>query len=408
MVRNAAQSLSEGREQVSTEPSSAGLPTVYAPLELSELAHPTDSRIAHGGLILAGEVGISAAKALASLAGTSSGGGAPVQGEALFRLAVMDPHLREGLAKGTLRFATPGKGDASVLIKQVSNGQHAGSAKLIRAGATSGKAAGAGGAAASAAVAGPAIAAAAAAAIILYQLDVISTKLDVIGRDVKRVIEQLQLAQDSSLKELRDTARRVVDKLDVGDRVSDALGAELATELASVRRVWRELYEQAVIDVAKYRQGSSDIDHRAVLRSWFRVLQATQVIAEAVQAVIRLAAASSEQFELVLAEQQQLLSDRLDEVRRLAGELYDAHLHWRAEKAEFDLSLTLNPAKFAARSIKRGSLRKPRQRILDEGVAWQCGQLAAPPPAPDALLLTLRSDGRVSVAVEARELPAAS
>ena len=393
--------------RVSTEPSSTGLPATYAPLEVSNLTRASDGHIAPGGLTLAGEVGLAAAKALASLAGSSSGGGAPVQGEALYRLAVMDPHLREGLAKGTLRFATPSKGDASVLIKHVSNGEHAGTARLIKAGASSGKV-GPGGAAAPAAMAGPAIAAAAAAAIILYQLDVINAKLDVIGRDVKRVIEHLQLTQDSSLKELRDTARRVTEKLDVGDRVSDALGAELATELASVRRVWRELYEQAGIDVAKYRQGSSDTDHRAVLRSWFRVLRATQVIAEAIQATIRLAAATSEQFELVLAEQQELLSDRLEEVRNLAGDLYDAHLHWRVEKAEYDLSLTLNPAKFAARSIKRGSMRKPRQRILDEGIAWQCGQLAAPPPAPDALLLALRADGRVSVAVEAPELSLAS
>ena len=108
----------------------------------------------------------------------------------------------------------------------------------------------------------------------------------------------------------------------------------------------------------------------------------------------------------MLAEQQQRLTDRLDDVRRLAGELYDAHLHWRAQTADYELGLTLNPAKFAVRAVvKRGAVRRPPQKILDETAAWQCAQLAAPPPPPDALLLGVGADGRLAIAVEANELP---
>jgi hypothetical protein len=81
----------------------------------------------------------------------------------------------------------------------------------------------------------------------------------------------------------------------------------------------------------------------------------------------------------------------------------DAHLHWSAVKAQYDLSRTLNPVRLAKRAVKRTAPRKPKQLPLDGRVAWQCGQLAVPPAPTEAVLLEVGSDGQVSVAVEAHD-----
>ena len=338
------------------------LPAHTHPFELSEAGAAADRSLALRGIGLGGELGISAARALASIS-RSAAVDAPPAGTGLFRLVVSDPKLQQGIADGTMRFATPSSGDASVLIKHVGNGQFAGRADLVNAGATGPNPA------VPAAGLGSAIAVGAAIAVISYQLQVLNAKLDVVGRDVKLVIEHLELEHQGHLAELRDTARRVAETLDDGGIVSDALAQELTDELRSTRPVWRQLYDRAASDVAKYRAGSKDVDHRSVLVSWERLLVATQVLGEAVQALIRLPQASPEQWDLVIAEQQQRLSDRLEDVRRLGSYLYAAHLHWRVETAEYELSLSLNPAKLVKRAVaKRGRppnsphRRRPRTR----------------------------------------------
>ena len=362
------------------------LPAHTHPFELSEAGAAADRSLALRGIGLGGELGISAARALASIS-RSAAVDAPPAGTGLLRLVVSDPKLQQGIADGTMRFATPSSGDASVLIKHVGNGQFAGRADLVNAGATGPNPA------VPAAGLGSAIAVGAAIAVISYQLQVLNAKLDVVGH----------------LAELRDTARRVAETLDDGGIVSDALAQELTDELRSTRPVWRQLYDRAASDVAKYRAGSKDVDHRSVLVSWERLLVATQVLGEAVQALIRLPQASPEQWDLVIAEQQQRLSDRLEDVRRLGSYLYAAHLHWRVETAEYELSLSLNPAKLVKRAVaKRGDLRRPPQKILDERAAWEAAQLAAPPAPPDALLVGVGDNGCLEIAVEAHEMSLAA
>ena len=375
----------------------------YAPFEVSEVAHNPDRLPARVAVPLSAELGVSAARALLSVVGPAKGTGGSHAGEAIYRLAVTDPALREGLANGTLRFATPSKGDASVLIKHVSNGRMAGSARLVGAGSTSGTAVGAA-SAGTAVVAVGAVALAAAIGMILYQLKTINSKLDVIGGDLRRVLEHLELEQRSKLWELRDTSRAVLETLDAGGRVSHALAAELGDELRSIRPVWRHLFQRAATDIANYRAGVATVDHQSVTDSWMRLLAGTHVLAEAVQALTGLPRESEEELELVIVEQQQRLTERLAEVRQLAGELYAAHVYWREQQAGYDLARTLNPVKLASRTVRGSGPSKPRQSILNETDAWHCAQLAAPPPPPDAFLLNLTADGRVAVAVEPRGL----
>jgi hypothetical protein len=168
--------------------------------------------------------------------------------------------------------------------------------------------------------------------------------------------------------------------------------------------VWRHLYQRAASDIANYRAGAKSVDGRLVMDSWMGLLAGTQVLAEAVQALIGLPRESQEELELVIAEQQQRLTERLDEVRLLAGELYAAHVYWREQQAEYDLARTFNPARLASRTVRRTAPLRPRQKILNETAAWQCAQLAAPPPPPDAFLLDVSADGRVAIAVEPRPL----
>jgi hypothetical protein len=379
----------------------SGLPTVYSPFEVSEVEH--DPRLpARVAVPFSAELGTSAARALLSVVGSAKGSAGSEAGDILYRLAVTDPALKQGLAEQTLRLATPSKGDASVLIKHVSDGRIAGRAELVRAGSASRGAAGAAGAGTGIVAVG-AVALAAAMAMIIYQLKTINSKLDVIGGDLRRVLEHLELEQRSKLWELRDTSRAVLETLGAGGRVSHSLSAELSDELRSIRPVWRHLYQRAATDIANYRSGMTSVDHRSVTASWMQLLAATQVLAEAVQALTSLPRESEEELELLMAEQQQRLTERLDEVRLLAGELYAAHVYWREQQADYDLARTLNPVKLASRTVRASGRQKPRQQILNETDAWQCAQLAAPPPPPDAFLLKVSTDGRVAVAVEAHE-----
>ena len=104
-----------------------------------------------------------------------------------------------------------------------------------------------------------------------------------------------------------------------------------------------------------------------------------------------------------MAEQQQLLTERVEEVRLLAAKIRDAHLHWAAVEAEYDLARTLNPVKLARRAVKRTAPRKPKQLPLDSLIAWHCGQLAVAPRRWTRSCSGVGSDGQVSVAVEAHD-----
>jgi hypothetical protein len=371
----------------------------YSSLELAPVHRAPDGALARLMSPVSGELAVSAAKALSSLASSGAKTAGGPAGEALYRLAVTDPELKKGLAKGTLRFAAPSHGDASVLIKHVSNGRMAGSAKLVKAGGAAGKGVPAAGAAGTAAVAVPALAVVAATALIMHQLKVMDAKLDALARDLGKVVKHLDYEQESVLHEAHDAARKAATALDAGSGVSSALQATLHEEFRGVRRVWRQLHKKASDDAAGYADGVCAPED--LLRSWMRLTQATRALCEIGQVMMRLPRDSVEDAELFVAEQQQLLTERVEEIRMLAATIRDAHMHWAAAKAEYDLARTLNPARLAKRAVNRSAPPKPKQLPFDFLVAWQCGQLANPPAPADAVLLQVGSDGQVSVAVEA-------
>jgi hypothetical protein len=373
----------------------------YSPLELAQVDRAPDGALARLMSPVSGELAVSAAKALSSFATSSAKTAGSPAGETLYRLAVTDSEMKKGLAQGTLRFATPGKGDASVLIKHVGNGRMAGSAKLVKAGGAAGKAVPGAGAVGTAAVAVPALAVVAATAVIMHQLKVMDAKLDALARDLGKVVKHLDYEQESVLHEAHDAAGMAARALDAGGGVSSALQATLHEEFRGVRRVWRQLHEKASDEAAGYADGRCPPEN--LLRSWMRLTQATQALCEVGEVMMRLPRDSVEDAELFVAEQQQLLTERVEEIRALAATILDAHLHWAAVKAEYDLARTLNPVKLAKRAVKRTAPRKPKQFPLDSRVAWQCGQLASPPSPTDAVLLEVGSDGQVNVAVEAHD-----
>jgi hypothetical protein len=228
----------------------------YSSLELARVDRVPDHALARLMSPVSGELAVSAASAVSSLASSGTkAAGAPAR-ETLYRLAVTDPELKKGLAKGTLRFATPSQGDASMLIKHVSNGRMAGSAKLVNAGGAAGNAAPAAGAAGTAAVAVPALAVVAATAVIMHQLKVMDAKLDALARDLGKVVEHRDYEQESVLHEAHDAARKAATALDAGGGVSSALQATLHEEFRGVRRVWRQLHKKASNDAAGYAGGA--------------------------------------------------------------------------------------------------------------------------------------------------------
>lgn len=388
------------------ESTPVGLSAPLGALELAEVdsAERSSGLPARASFTLSGELAMSAAQTLARAAIDAKGSAGAQASEVMYRLVVTDPKLREGLAKGTLRFASPSQGDASVLIKHVASGRVAGAARLVKGGSTTGTAVGVAGTAGTAAVIAPIVVVAVAMAVIMYQLKTIDSKLDAMARDLRSVLDHLQTDRQSVLRQGADAARSALATVSAGGTVSEARAQELHRAVQRIETVWLAMYSEAASAARAYRDGVAGGSADDAVDAWMRLLLATRAHCETAEALMRVPRTSANEFELVVVEEQERLTRRLETVRELAEELRDGHLYWREQRTAYDFSRTLNPAKLAKRAVTRQSPAKPRRKPLPDRVAWQCDQLAAPPAPPEAILLVVRGDGSLRVAVESREL----
>ncbi|MDQ3631357.1 MAG: hypothetical protein M3417_08860 [Actinomycetota bacterium] len=149
----------------------------------------------------------------------------------------------------------------------------------------------------------------------------------------------------------------------------------------------------------EYRRGDASAED--IERSWALLLHVTQVLGESSALLMSLPYATVEALEDATSEERERAMHALVTVRALAGELYGEHVSWSALMADWHARRTRNPARKAVRVVHRNRAIKPEQEPIDYATAWRASQIAAPLPAPAALLVTVREDGSVEVAAEA-------
>jgi hypothetical protein len=322
----------------------------------------------------------------AALAGLTKGAElAGRGGETTYRI-VPSEAARRRLAEGTLTWADPSRGDASVLIKDVSTGRIAGHAELHAARLSP------------ASMLGPAVWQAMAMATQQHYLVEINGKLQAIEGQVGELLERDEDRRLAVLDQALEDARSSRARLDAGEELSTRRTQALHDGARDAEVAWRELHRQAERLVRTYVAGQAAAAQ--VEDAWTSLLYATQAVTESSAILTRVPYDSVAEMESVRSEEAERFSRVVGKVRALAAELHAAHLDWSARHGDYQRRRTRNPARLARQVATRSRPPKPTQRSLDPTTAWRAGRLAQQPRPPSALLLVVGEDGSVHVGAE--------
>jgi hypothetical protein len=336
------------------------------------------------GVTLRGEAALDVTDSLGNLIRTGTGVARRAT-TSTYRL-VPSEKAAQGLADGSLRWATASKGDASVLIKDEATGRIASHGSLQKVKPNPAK------------FLGPAAWEAMAMATQQHYLVEINDKLESIERGVDEVLSRMDDDKLGTLEHASRIARTSLVTLDQGGTLSPNRIQDVREAASRAEEAWHQLHRRAARTIAEYQRG--DRRGEDVEQAWALLLKATQALGECSSVLMALPHATLQELEDVSAEERERAVAAIEHVRALAGELQLAHGHWSATKADWDIRFTRNPAKRAVRQVRRTAPVKPKQQPLDYTTAWRASQLGAPPRPPDALLVTVNDDGTVGVAPE--------
>ena len=314
------------------------------------------------------------------------GGNAISAMESTYRL-VPSEKTAQGLADGSLRWATAKKGDASVLVKNKETGRIAGNGDLLKVRPSPAK------------ILGPAAWEAMAMATQQHYLVEINEKFEEVRKGVDEVLSRMDDDKLGTLSKVRKGVESSRERIAGGKGLSDARLEELHDDAQRANEVWHQLRTRMGRQLDEYRRGKATADD--IERSWALMLHATQVLGESSALLTALPYDTVEALEEATSEERERVMHALDSVRELAGELHGEHLTWAALNADWHSRHTRNPARKAIRKVRGSALDKPDQGPIDHTTAWRASQIAAPLPAPAALLVTVHEDGTVEVAAEA-------
>jgi hypothetical protein len=291
---------------------------------------------------------------------------------------------KRGLADGSLRWATPSNGDASVLIKNASTGHVAGHGEL-RAVTLS-----------PASMIGPAAWQAMAMATQQHYLVEINAKLRAIEGQVNQLLERDEDRRLAVLDQALDYARSSQARLEAGERLSTRRIETLHDGARDAETAWREIHRHATRTVREYADGAASAAQ--VEDAWMSLLYATQAVTESSAILTRVPYDSLDELESVRSEEAERFGRVVDRVRALAASLHAAHLEWSSRTGDYQRQRTRNPALLAKQVATRNRPSKPAQESLNPTTAWRVSRLALPPQPPPAMLLTVGEDGSVHVA----------
>jgi hypothetical protein len=307
---------------------------------------------------------------------------------------VLSPEQQKLLNERKIRFAKPGKGNATVRLRDAATSKPVPEASLERVepGAMVAKPS-------PAKVLGPVVWEAMAMATQQHYLVEIDKKLDGIAKGVDEVLAREDDRTLAIFREVRDIVRDSRERLDAGDELSSARVQEMHTLASDARREWHVLYQRTRRLLTEYMNG--DTEREKVQGAWELLWVATEVLIEVSGLLTSLPYASVEDLLAASREEHDRVVDAVDDIRELAADMHGAHLQWRFDWLEWQAHGSRNPIKNRVRAIRRQPvLTKPAQHDLGYDLARQLRELLTPVAEPEAMLVTVKADGSVDVVPE--------
>jgi hypothetical protein len=316
---------------------------------------------------------------------------APV--EETYRI-VLNPTQRKALQDNTQRFAIPGKGDASLRLKDVKTGKSMPEARLEKV-TDSAKTA----KPSVTKVLGPVAWEAMAMATQQHYLVEISHKLEGIASGVEELLERDDDDKRGTLVHVDNTVARSRERLEEHGSLSASRIEELRDGARDASRVWHQLRGRFRRHLTGYGEGETSRED--VERSWELLLHASRVMTAASGLLTSLPFATVEELENAQFEERERVLDALADLQELAYEFAAWHLEFRDQAFKWDTYGSRNPLVRRYRQA-RGlpEAHRPDKEMLTGAVARQAAQIALLTPAPSALLIHTHAGGEVSVVVE--------
>ncbi len=312
----------------------------------------------------------------------------------LYRLAPR-AELAENLKNHGYRYAKPSSGDATQQVLDAS-GNFAGRADLKAVSPSLMK------------LVGPAAWQVMAMATQQHYLVEISGKLSAIDAKLDELIARDEDRMLSAFDKARELAANVEAALAAGEQPSANRVKELGDQMHRVDDDWRELLHRTRRLLQAYRSGDGK-DQKAkrataaaVNASWSLLLRGTQALAEVSTAFAALPQTDQRAAETLRREETARITERLDDLTGLAGDVFLAHAKWQAGHTVHELNRTNNPVERVRRKLSNSELAKLEAGPgpLDGALADIAEQLSRQAAAPAAMLVDVRDDGTVLVSAD--------
>lgn len=308
--------------------------------------------------------------------------------------------LAKGIRDGTLRAATPARGDASVLVKDVKSGQIAGKSDLRRVKPSAVD------------VIGPAAWQAMALATQQHYLAEISSKLEGIKAGVDEVLARLDDDRIGALNAISETAADAQAAAQRDGRLSADRLAELRRAAADAKRLWHQIATTSKRKLAEYQEGTASAN--GAERAFAMLAHATRVLAQCSDALVSIPRNTADELEAALTEEQDRIHPALPQFNALAQQLLDTSDEWRARCDAYDAARPKNRVARALRippletrllefqsmsiPVVRSFSSKPEQQPLDEAKEKQLRTLVTATSAtPPTLVVEVEAGGSVLV-----------
>jgi hypothetical protein len=301
--------------------------------------------------------------------------------------------LAAGIRDGTLRMATPKRGDASVLVKNVKNGHIAGKSDLHHVKPTA------------LGLVGPAAWQAMALATQQHYLAEISEKLDGIKAGVDEVLARLDDDRIGALNDISELAADAQAAARRDGRLSGGRTDDLRRAAADAKRLWHQIATTVRRQLGQYREGklaAADVE-----QSFAMLTHATRVLAQCSDALVAVPHGTAAELQAAVAEEQDRLHPALPEFFGLCGELLEASGDWRESHDEYEASRPKNRVARRLRvppvDIKRHKGRldidvrfRPEQEpVAHEREEHLRGLIGSGTSGPVALVVEVEPEGRV-------------
>jgi len=236
--------------------------------------------------------------------------------------------LKEGIRNGTLRAATPGRGDASVLIKNTKTGRIAGKSDLQRVKPTA------------ASVIGPAMWQAMALATQQHYLVEISTKLDGVKAGVDEVLARLNDDRIGSINHLGEVAADAQARILHQGTLSPERTVELRKAADSAKLLWHQIHVTSRRRLERYRDGTASQEDME--QEFAMLARVTHVLVQCSDALVSVPKSTSADLAAAVDEEQDRLHPAIPEFLAFCDDVLEASEKWGTAQSLYESSRPRN------------------------------------------------------------------